>query len=451
MPFLDTLERKDFEILEILRYSSEDATGASWIVSHPKLAGGIHDDQRATVALLALEWQDPESAKILWALPWIRDGIASSEQSVVLELYEMARFARGLFQVLTARTWLRDSLTADEEAVIRDLAGMADKRNARRDETSAIRIARMPFLNSVSRTDAAAVNSLAGLWIARGPTDYLQDVLSHPRFWGGVRDEQAALVAVLGTVARRTPELLDGLLASGQDFVWQRTLRLPNSSDVDLIVASPSRRASRDLDLLEHAMRSHIAFMGLPFPTSYVTLWVHNEGSGGGGASGRLDSGSYNNPSTVAHEAAHVYWPFGPLWIAEGVAVLLEKISENARIGSPVEPITTQGYLVECAAETISELERLARIADQGICTYVLGSGLFVELYHALGDRWSREGFRRLHQKLHNRQHEFECQGQERGVCYVRAAFVTDAHPHAAAAADRIINRWYYGSEHGPQ
>ena len=38
-----------------------------------------------------------------------------------------------------------------------------------------------------------------------------------------------------------------------------------------------------------------------------------------------------------------------------------------------------------------------------------------------------------------------ECTGPERGVCYVRAAFVTDALPESAALAAPVIARWYYG------
>ena len=72
-------------------------------------------------------------------------------------------------------------------------------------------------------------------------------------------------------------------------------------------------------------------------------------------------------------------------------------------------------------------------------------------MYYTLGDGWFRQGFRRLYTKLDEYQHELECQGLERSVCYLKAAFVAEAEPQAAAAAERIINRWYYGSEHGPQ
>ena len=38
-----------------------------------------------------------------------------------------------------------------------------------------------------------------------------------------------------------------------------------------------------------------------------------------------------------------------------------------------------------------------------------------------------------------------ECSGLERGLCYVRAAFVADAAPESAALAGPVIARWYYG------
>ena len=311
MPFLDSAEYQDYRILETLRTMWSDTSGVRWIISHPRLAGGITDNQRATVSLLRLEWENPDLAKAIWSLPWVDDGITASETPAALALYELAQDSTQLFHTLAAKPWIQDALSRDEQSVIEKLSSIAARRDSGRDEAAALRIAAMPFLDSVSAADAAAVYSLFVLHIHEYG-NHLRDTLSHPTLRNGIRDEQAAMVAVLSTVTRNTPGLLNGFLATGQDFVWQRTLRFSDSNAVELIVASQSHEASGNLDLLEDAIRSHVAFMGLPFPTSYVTLWVHNQGGGGGGASGNLSIGSYNSPSTVAHEAAHVYWPFGP-------------------------------------------------------------------------------------------------------------------------------------------
>ena len=454
MPFLDSAEYQDYKMLETLRTMWDDTAGVRWIIAHPRLAGGINDDQRATVALLRLERENLETAKVIWSLPWVADGVTASETPAALALYELAQDSTQVFHILAAKPWIQDTLSEAEQSVIEDLSSIAKRSDSERDEAAALRIAAMPFLESVSVTDAAAVYSLFRLHIDED-ANYMRNTLSHPTLRDGIRDEQAALVAVLSTVARSTPELLNSMLAPGQAFVTQRTLENPRLGNVELIVAATSREASGDLDLLEYAMRSHMAFMDLPFPTSYVVVWVHDRGSGGGGGSGQLHVGSYGNPSVVAHEAAHVYWPFAPTWIAEGGAEFLEQISENARVGSPIRPFN-EGKCNH--ANTLERYEQLAHEWEQkrllvfsDLCPYALGSGLLVDLFRTLGDGVFREGFRRLYHKLHNRQHESECHGLERGVCYFKFAFVTEASPRAAAIAEPIINRWYYGSERGRQ
>ena len=76
-----------------------------------------------------------------------------------------------------------------------------------------------------------------------------------------------------------------------------------------------------------------------------------------------------------------------------------------------------------------------------------MGYGLFADLYKRLGDTEFRKGFGSLYTKMSNLEHDDECTGVERGVCYVRKAFVEDASPGFAEAADEVINRWYYGGE----
>ena len=456
MPFLESIESQEYEILEtlyamsFLERSFLEAEGIQWALSHPKLAGGIADDQRATVALVSLEWQYPESAAVIWELPWVRDGIAASETSDGLALQELALNSEQVFQVLARKSWIQDGLSRDEQTVIRNLRSIAEKGSSRRDEASALKIIAMPFLEAVDGADAAAVDSLSRLhWEWKSDQGYLQQVLSHPTLRDGITDDQAVLVSVLGMVGSIAPELLDTMLAPGQVIVERRAFTFLEFGKVDLAVISPSPEASGNMDWLEHAVRTHVQFMGTPFPKSYVALWIHDRGSGGGGPMGILHVGYFRSPAIVAHEAAHTYWAVSSAWITEGAATFLEKIAENARVGSPVEPVRNQDYLVACAADTLSELDQRAHEEDQGTCPYVLGSGLFVDLYRSLGDEAFRQSFRRLYLKMHRRVHDFECKGLERGVCYVKIAFVTDAAPQAAAIALPIINRWYYGSESG--
>ena len=109
----------------------------------------------------------------------------------------------------------------------------------------------------------------------------------------------------------------------------------------------------------------------------------------------------------------------------------------------------------ECSrANNLSDLERLTlehlelRLVPDTIltnCHYRLGRGLYIELYEILGEEAFRQGFRRLYLKMRDEELYDGCTGPERGVCYVRAAFVTDALPESAALAAPVIARWYYG------
>ncbi len=122
MPFLDTVEMEDREILETLRTLYRDTKGIQYVVFHPKLAGGIRDGQSATVALVRLEWEKPEAAQVIWSLPWVSDGIADSDSHGVLVLYKLAQESTEAFQVVVAKPWIQDGLTAYELTVIRDIS-----------------------------------------------------------------------------------------------------------------------------------------------------------------------------------------------------------------------------------------------------------------------------------------------------------------------------------------
>ena len=456
MPFLESIEGHEHQILEPLRELLSESEGLHRALSHPRLAGGISDDQSATVALLVLERQEPELAESLWALPWIRNGIAASETTAVFELLELARESRSLFQVLAAKRWLQDDFTAEERTAARDLNDVFARIPERQDQSLALRIAAMPFLNTFEPLDAGAVKSLR---ILHGLEDgsRLEEVLSHPTLRNGIRDEQTTLVAALGVATRLSPELLYTVLDPRRAIVEKRTLIFPGSSDVTLGVVTTSRRASKNMDWLEFAVRTQVDFMGVPFPWSYVSLWVDDKAAEGapGGAheTGHLHSGYYKAPGIVAHEVAHLYWRFGTNWITEGGAQLMDTVSENKRIGSRIHAI----YSGKCKeAKTIAQLETIryerSLRGEHGCianCDHALGAGIFVSLYRALGEDRFREGFRRLYLMLRDEEHNDVCLGLERNICYVRFAFVTDAQPQAARIALPVINRWYYGSERG--
>ena len=447
MPFLDSIERDDLSILQTLE--ALDQEGLRWLLSHPGVTGGNVDVLPATMALVRLEWEWPETAATLTALSWIEDGVSPAEVNAVLVLQELALDSQDLFRALVPMTWAEDGLDSDEMTVVAALGGIAGVSMAKRDEAATLQIAAMPFLESVEGVDAAAASSLHSLFWASDEENYLMQVLAHPTLEHGISDAEAFVVAALGVVVEDRPDLLETLLDLGPDAVEKRIIQIPLAGEVTLSVLNVSPGAYSTIDILEQALRAQEAFMDEPFPRSYVGLLVADATSvgGGGGPTGiiTVDPVYVEDDYVIAHELAHTYWPFWPAWIAEGGADFVTTVSVNKQFSSH-----------DCSlGDTLSDLDRLhGELTEDGQstviirgsgCAYSLGRGLFLDLYGTLGDEAFRRGFGRLYVAMRDGERDDECSGLERGLCYVRAAFVADAAPESAALAGPVIARWYYG------
>ena len=442
MPFLKTIERNDLTIAQFFEtLAMSDLKGLRRLLADPALRGGITDDRRATVAWLYLKVRKPGAAAAMESLPWVQDGLASSEESAVFALQELGVVSQRVFRAVVSKPWMQDGLNFNEVNVVHRLRSISQGAQGRSGEATALRILDMPFLETINGVDAAAMRSLSQLFHTYRQ-DYLHKILSHPTMRDGITDDQALFLSVMGFVTEdRRVELLDTLLDPAQVFVEKRSIQLPHSGEVDLSVVRISPGTYRTMDILEQVLRSQEEFMGTRFPRSYVALLVADVTSarGGGGPGGMMtiDPGYEEDRDLIAHELAHTYWPFSPRWIAEGGAEFMTTISANTQFSSN-----------DCSlADSLSAMERLAEEGVSGIsiCYYTLGRGLFLELYETLGDEAFREGFRRLYLKMRDEVHFGECTGLERGICYVRAAFVADATPESAALAAPVITRWYEG------
>ena len=459
MPFLETVSPRDTIILETLSVLEQAEGGnVQQVLSNPALRGGIGDAQEGVVALLSLELQDPDAAAAIHDLSWVQDGIAASEQDDVLALQESALESNQIFFASMRKAWVHDGLTQDELSVIGLLTAMSGVSYTDRDEAAAMQILEMPFLEVVDGVDAAAVESLQTL----STQGYLRQVLSHSTLREGITNDLAIVVGMLDIVIEKErPDFLDTILNPTQITIEKRTISLPHSGDVDLAVVHASPGEPNSMDLLEYAVRSHEEFMATPLPKTYVGLLVLPFGGGGGGPNAVLFiEGGYREPGgLIAHEAAHIYWPFPPTWIAEGAASFMEKTTENALTG--IQGELYHGRPCELA-DNLSDLERIEfqlqfesgftddETVYRSSCNYSLGSKLFAGLYESLGREMFREGFRNLYLRMLEESYggDTECTGAERGVCSVKTAFMSDLD--AAAIAEPIINRWYYGSEDGP-
>ena len=402
----------------------------------------------ATVALMHLSLRDPDAAASIESLSWVRDGLYGGDTKPVLALRELALESKKLFGGLVTKPWLRDGLGRDEVTVVNNLTPIAGKSfGDRSNEALALRIIDMPFLETVDSIDAAAVRSLNILQHSPdGP--YLEQVLAHPTLSGGITDDHTVLVATLERVIRYRPDLLEVLLDPARVNVEKRVTHLRHSGEMYLSVIHLNPGSYRTMDTLEQIARSHEEFMGVAYPTGYLGVVVDDAtpSLGGRGPSGIItsDPGHEKDAYFIAYELAHSYWKFPPYWLREGAAEFMTTVSADKQFSNNA-----------CrATESLAELQRLQRERlekrlprDRNLtsCNYALGRGLYIELYNTLGDPAFRNGFQKLYLALREGKHHGQCTGEERGVCYLRKAFVTGAQPDSGALAEPVIDRWYYG------
>ncbi len=114
-----------------------------------------------TVALMHLKMRDPGAAAAIESLPWVVDGLSREEWNPVLLLRVLALESRNLFEGLAAKPWVNDGLSREETAVVDNLIPIAGKSYGDKgNETLALHIIDIPFLETVDGIDASAVRSL---------------------------------------------------------------------------------------------------------------------------------------------------------------------------------------------------------------------------------------------------------------------------------------------------
>ena len=404
----------------------------------------------------AIRWA-PEISDELLAYPWVGDGVTADETTALRYLYQAGRHVDELADRLVVKPWVQDDITSDEAAVIRDLyltARAQDEALEPATNAKAIQLVDMPFLESVERADAPAMESLRKL--EGNNTARFLEVMSHPVLSDGITDEEAKAVALLWGTNTYKPEYVDDLLTQSGIFVEEKTIQLPLSGEVLLAVFRHRDQVTPSIDYLEHSVTFMEEIMANPLPVNYVALFFTDaipEDVGGKffgthiGAQPDYDlvgaTRWKHTPFAIAHEVAHYYWRGNKWdWTDEGLAVFLATLSENRRTGFPVEARKRP-----CAsAETIGELEAMfsEETGTEGSsCNYPLGEAIFLDLYHSLGEEVFAHGLRRLYLKdLHDDPTD-GCEGTQLRICHLISAFKTNVSEDVAAKVDEVVSRRY--------
>ncbi len=427
-----------------------------------------------------LEQQDPELASSIKELGWVEDGIEGIEYEVIENLLYVAVLSRTVASAIVSFDWVQDGVDGEEaealgwlnnigsaevatsvvslgwvedgiEAlevqVIEELSYLAN-----RDAGAAIRIAGMPFVETIEPPDVSAMTSLGQL-AAFGPGTFVR-VMAHPTVRAGISDDWAPIVATLNGVAKTNSGLIDVLLDSSRVTLEQRTITLPLAGEVLLFIIRTGPGAARSMDLLEHSVRSAEEFMNTPLPTNFVSV-LYAEAVYGDYAGTNfgthiailpkfdIDDGSRDAEfagSNNAHEVAHYYWSGNEDWVDEGAANFMASFIDGARTGRPIvvsdPPCGHAGSLAELESLGIS-------VGDvEYLCNYSLGERLFVDLYRTLGHERFQQSFRDLYLLSAIEDEADDLPGTVVGIEHVGEVLRFDDGMESV-----VISRWYDGTE----
>ena len=446
----DGVDKLEDSAINDLRWIAKgDAVLAQTVVAFDWVQDGL--DTIEGDAIDNLHWisaDDVVLAQSVVDLHWVQDGVTTLENSALNQLAWFTEDTSPASKALVALPWVQDGVTAIEVDTF-------DWLNAFSEPGTALQIVSMPFLETLEPADSKAVEALGQmvLW----EEDQFQRVMAHPTFSAGITDDWATIVATLYGVSKYDAESIDALLDPGQVTIEERTIGLPLAGETQLAIIRTAPGAGRSMDLLEHAVHYAEEYMATYFPTGYVGyLFGASVPPSFGGANfgthiASLVKYDVDDDSReadfagnhVAHEVAHYYWGGNSSWVDEGLANFMASVSENNRIGQPIEVTEYPcGYV-----RTIAELEALDITNEAGadsafICNYALGERLFMDLYRSLGEDSLRQGLRNLYTLSQTVQENDE----EVGIEHVRSA-LKDVDGVDDQIVDVITARWYEGTE----
>ena len=106
-------------------------------------------------------WLDrnaPASASAIKSLPWVADGIDDAERNEVQQLAYLASVHPSVFDALIIKSWVVDGPDETERALVIAVRSIADG-----NESAALQVLTLPFLDTFEPGDEAAVETLADL------------------------------------------------------------------------------------------------------------------------------------------------------------------------------------------------------------------------------------------------------------------------------------------------
>ena len=326
--------------------------------------------------------------KAIKELRWVKDGLTRQEAETVQDLLYMAVNDHETLKRVLGLQWVKDDINGSEAKATRNLMYLSY-----RDQSASRNLTEMPFLGSITESDALLISGLHG----RAHRGTLAEFMSHPTIADGITDDETVLATAVTTIDDQA--YMNSLLHPGNATV--ETIQTSSSRTPNLnisIVRAGTRRVTDSSVIVEEAVEYVEDFTGMALPTNHVIVLLDDSGVykgfagvNYGEAIAYLRSGEDGSDWDRAafmlgmvHEVAHYFWRYGEDWINEGMANTIEH-NFGRSIGLPRELTATQPK--GCTLRTLEELSRAnpGRESPQHQCYYYLGEKLFTDLYNELG------------------------------------------------------------------
>ena len=352
------------------------------------------------------------------SLPWIQVGLAIGFTETELEMLTMLiHFANS------------DPSDSDQELAQPFLQAIIE----------------MPFLQTLEGPELDALESLRFL---RGHHfEHFKHIVATYTTQGGLTDRDARVVPLLRPIVRYHPSDFDDFFSGHGYHLEEREVTLPLTGKAYLAIIRIQPGSGHTMNFLESAVRRVERIMALPFPNSYITLFISESVAPFRGQffgthitiqpyfeeEERIDRGHLDQ--VIIREVARYFWNKSPIWLSEGGVGFVE-----LRTGV-ISPARRRALSSDrCSQTPIRDLTD-----DDYWCNYILGARMLHDLYSALDEQAFQAGLRRLHQAMQEDLSLDGCDEEETALCYLRYAFTEDTTPESAAAAWHIISHWYYG------
>ncbi len=389
----------------------------------------VQDDGLIADILLLPFLETVESSDLVemavFRLPWVEDGIGLDEKHLLRELQALAVESPELLEALMSLPWVMEGPAApvrpgphdtsrprgplswsDFAYVVRRFRHMIADRSG--DESSALRIAKMPFLHSLEAKDIHMMEVLIDAH-RTGPSG-LSEFLSLPLVNAGITDALVLVAVYPPTGAARVLPVTANfghtydVLRKG-DHIESKTISLPLAGETNITVIhmTPAPSGEDLITTVEDIALTMEGFLQAPFPSREVVISVVDASSSTSSFGSYITVARRSDGSVpaLAHEMAHYYFNgnFRQTWMVEGGA---EFMSTYVRDRMGVQPYTDRKVTLESVCtgyENIRHMEYTRKFLtrwDQ--CHYFMGEALLLGIFEVIGEEAMGNGLKELYQ-----------------------------------------------------